>query len=74
MGSVAKSNRFQTLLWSTQGIVNIYKCNLTVYVGIRDDLGAQRSPIDGSTRRREESFTPRKLVSRPKKAHTDATT
>ena len=24
---------------------SIYKCNLTVYVGLHDDLGAQSSPI-----------------------------
>ena len=49
---------------------SIFKCNLTVYVGLRDNLGEQSSPIyiDGSIRVGGSSHSlPRKSVSRPKK-------
>ena len=38
---MATSNRFQTLIWHRQ---YLYTCNVTVYVGLRDDFDARCSP------------------------------
>ena len=52
--------------YDLQKASSIFKCNLTVYVGLRDDLCAQSSPIYRRVYGSSHSL-PRKSVSRPKK-------
>ena len=62
IGDLCKMKLIPTTNYGIHKALSIFKCNLTVYVGLRDNLGAQSSPIYLYRRvytfRPEQSFAP----------------